>query len=207
MKPVLFFTVFALLPAGLWAQWDACAIGGGSQTSIDRRGANGFAVTAVGNPLGGPADTIAFVSGSAKLEGDCEIITRVTRLQDATWEWAEGGLMLRETLGTDSKFVALACTQSHGLHSYARTQPAAALTNQEDGAYKLPYWIKLVRQGNHVLGYKSSDGMIWIQTDDVTVPMRKFLWVGAFATSGPGPAVTVVFDHIVIHMAADASAK
>ncbi|MDE3084147.1 MAG: hypothetical protein KGJ37_02865 [Verrucomicrobiota bacterium] len=145
---------------------------------------------------------IAFASDQSKLFGDCEIVTRVaavsSELKQNKQNWA-AGIMMRETLSEGSRFIALACTNGHGVQSFIRSKTDADVTHQEICDCTVPYWLKIARQGDHLLTSKSSDGVIWIQIDDITFKMRHAVWVGLFSTSG-GPAQIVVdFEHTGAH--------
>ena len=189
MKPAPVITGFLLLvltvPA--FADWEGCSIGPDGQSSIQVSGANSFDITATGDPLVGTADSIGFASGPAKLSGDCQIVARVTRISLNSESWVNAGLMLRESLGSGSRFVALACTGTRGVGSFVRSTESGTVARHDDCPdCAPPVWLKIVRTGNHFVCYKSSDGSVWLQVFQTDLVMKKSIWIGVFAISGGG---------------------
>jgi len=198
IKPAHVFTsvLILALAAPAFADWEGCSIGPQGQSSIQVSNASNFTLTASGNPLDGATDSIGFASGQSKLNGDCQIIARVARITPGQQDWATGGLMMRESLGGGSKFVALGCTRMQGVQSFVRSEDSGAVSHQLACAdCTPPLWLKIVRTGNHIAGYKSNDGSVWLQVFATDVAMKKMVWVGVFATNGgSGPDVTLSFE-------------
>lgn len=203
MKPASLLTgvLFLVLTAPVFADWEGCSIGSTSQSSIQTSSANSFAITATGSPLTGASDSIGFASGPGKLNGDCQVVARVSRIESTAQEWVNGGLMIRESLGANSRFVALACTGARGVGSFVRSEESGAVASQDDCPdCTPPIWLKIVRTGNHFTCSKSNDGSVWVQVFQADLPLKKALWVGVFATSGGGPGgnagATISFDRV-----------
>src|SRR5689334_4142499 len=110
--PLLFLAALAALSSPLHAQWTACSVGGDSLAALEKKPPSDFSLTVVGKALTGKSDVIAFASDQSKLIGDCEIVARVasvsSELKQNNQDWV-AGVMMRESLSTGSKFVALAC--------------------------------------------------------------------------------------------------
>jgi len=200
IKPAPVFTSILLLAfaASAFADWEACSIGADTQSSIQTNSANNFALTSSGAPLAGTADSIGFASGPDKLTGDCQIIARVARVSPGQQELAAGGVMIRETIGIGSKFVALGCTRTGGAQSFMRSAEAGEVTHQTSCPdCAAPIWLKIVRTGNHFIAYKSTDGSVWLQVFETNITMKKAVWVGVFATNGgSGPGATISFERV-----------
>ncbi len=197
--PYIFAGALVLgLTASLFGDWQACSIGPTSQTGIETNSANDFALTALGSPLDGQNDDMGFASGPGKLSGDCEIMAHVTKISPGKEDWATGGLMMRESLGGGSKFIAVGCTRGNGVLSFTRGEESDNVLRQENcGDCLPPLWFKIVRRGNHFVSYKSSDGVVWLQVNEADIVMKKSVWVGAFATSGGDTTgVVVAFQRV-----------
>ncbi|HTB80718.1 MAG TPA: hypothetical protein VK717_07515 [Opitutaceae bacterium] len=197
--PYIFAGALVLgLTVSLLGDWQACSIGPTSQTGIETNSSNDFTLTALGSPLDGQNDDMGFATGPGKLSGDCEIMAHVTKISPGKEDWATGGLMMRESLGGGSKFIAVGCTRGHGVLSFTRSEESDNVLRQENcGDCLAPIWVKIVRRGNHFVSYKSSDGVVWLQVNEADIVMKKSVWVGAFATSGgDATGVVVTFQRV-----------
>jgi len=214
MKTRIIFAsiLLQILTVPLWADWGACSIGASgaagdngpqilTSSSDTGNGTTDFSLTATGTPLADKTDSLGFASGPAKIKGDCEIVAQVVGVSQGTQDWAAGGLMIRENYGADSRFFAAGCTRSHGIQSFVRNEQGTVVAAQQNCSdCNPPIWLKIVRQGNHFTSYKSMDGRIWLEINEADVPMKKAVWVGAFATSGGGaPAAEIDFAHVTAH--------
>ncbi len=195
---VLASTLLLAFTSPLFGEWDGCSIGQSSQSTIETYSANSLAITVSGAPLLGQADTLSFVSGPGKLTGDCEMIARVMKISSGLQEWAAGGVMMRETLGDGSKFIAAACTRLHGVQVFLREKDDTEVVRQQDCAdCAPPLWLKISRTGSHFAVFKSSDGIVWLQIYQSDMAMKKSAWVGAFATNGGDrPPAVITFDRL-----------
>ncbi|MGA3008230.1 MAG: hypothetical protein ABSE59_10100 [Opitutaceae bacterium] len=212
MKHTLLFAsiMLSIMPLSLMADWGACNVGTVSdigvqiQSKTDDADFTAFTLSAAGAALSGKTDAIGFATGQAKLKGDCEIVAQVTNISVGDQDSAGGGLMIRENFGPSSKFFAAGCTRGHGIRSYIRSRESGPIAREENCTdCNPPTWLKIVRQGDHFTSYKSMDGRIWLQINEGDVPMKKAVWVGAFATSGGGqPVAEIGFDHVVARQTA-----
>ena len=200
MKPafVLASTLLLAFAAPLFGEWDGCSIGQNGQSTIETYSANSFAITVTGAPLAGQADTLGFVSGPGKLNGDCEMVARLTKISPGQQEWAAGGVMMRDNLGDGSKFIAAACTREHGVQVFLRDKDDAEIVRQQDCSdCTPPLWLKITRAGNHFVVSKSNDGIVWLQIYQSDLAMKKSAWVGTFATNGGGrESAVITFDRL-----------
>jgi hypothetical protein len=205
MKTSLIFAsiILPILTVPLRADWGACSVGpAGVQIQADPvekpDGTLYFTISADGAPLADKTDALGFASAPAKMKGDCEIVVQVVKISQGKQEWAAGGIMMRENYTAGSRFFAVACTRAHGIQNFVRPADSAAVGAQENCSdCNPPTWLKIVRQGNHFTSYKSMDGRIWLEITEAEVPMKKALWVGAFATGGGGsPGADISFGHV-----------
>jgi regulation of enolase protein 1 (concanavalin A-like superfamily) len=119
-----------------------------------------------------------------QIQGDTEIIARVLTVED-TFNHAKAGVMLRESLSADSKHAEACVTPVDGTQFLTREQTSgktlAAHTGLDKG--KLPYWVKLVREGEKFSGYESSDGQKWNLIGATNIVMPQQLYVGLVTSS------------------------
>jgi len=101
------------------------------------------------------------------LKGDGSLTARVISIGGpGTDAWRKAGVMMREELTDNSRHVMMAMTPTEG-HS-AALQFRYFIKDQysgsfHGGSYPLPYWVRIVREGDTFTGYISSDGENWQQ--------------------------------------------
>ena len=118
------------------------------------------------------------------IEGDGQIIARVTAV-DNTNEHAKSGVMFRESLEAGARHACMVVTPVDGVQFLRRPVANAATipNNPRINRGVLPYWVKLVRQGDRFLGYESLDGVNWILCGVDTVAMPSRILVGLVGSS------------------------
>ncbi|MCB0555954.1 MAG: hypothetical protein KDD02_20580 [Phaeodactylibacter sp.] len=126
-----------------------------------------------------------------ELCGDFEVTVKVESVTPNGY----AGLMAREAGAPGSRMVGLYSNHSPMLRWEARI---AANANKAVNFFSrpLPYWLRLVRQGNLFYGYYSFDGVSFSVVTAQVLPMNACLQVGMAAFSNiPGSAATAVFSH------------
>jgi streptogramin lyase len=145
--------------------------------------------------------------------GDGEITARILSIE-YTHEWAVAGVMIRESLGADSKYAFMALTPSGNTAFLQRSIAGGVMnsSNSAPGKITLPCWVKVVRQGNRFTGYYSADGTNWVaQPNDetvypdpqgrnpATIDMAENVYIGLAVTSHrDGVLCRAMFDNVVI---------
>ncbi|MDP4097814.1 pectinesterase family protein [Paenibacillus sp. P96] len=119
-----------------------------------------------------------------QLTGNGEIVARIERVT-ATDDGAEAGVMVRESLNPDSRFVGLFIPYVKGGQKYI------GMTRKSDGGkielkepetlVSTPYWVKIVRLGDQFTSLTSSDGQNWTVFDSVTMPLSETVYFGLAA--------------------------
>ena len=133
-----------------------------------------------------------------QLTGDGSITARVTGQQN-TNPWAKAGLMIRESLATNSKFAMAIVTPSNGTMFSHRSETGAWAANGTASSYAMPLWLKLTRAGNVITAYKSTNGTSWTLTGSKTIAMNATVNVGLAVTSHKvGTLSTAKFDNLTI---------
>jgi regulation of enolase protein 1 (concanavalin A-like superfamily) len=119
-----------------------------------------------------------------QINGDTEIVARVLTVEN-TLNHAKAGIMFRESLAADARHAEACVTPVDGTQLLARIETAgktsAAHTGLDKG--KLPYWVKLVREGEKFSGYESPDGQKWNLIGATNIVMRQQLYVGLVTSS------------------------
>ena len=113
--------------------------------------------------------------------------------------WMKAGLMLRETLADDSRNAALFVTRSNGLDFQWR--PTGGMGTLQTVSSNYPgtgYWLKLVRNGDWLGGYISTDGITWTLFDwEAISSLKPQVFVGlAVSSHGTSGFSTANFDQV-----------
>ena len=145
-----------------------------------------FTVAGSGYDIGGTEDDLHFLYQT--LTGDGSITARVTSLSNSH-DYAQGGLMIRDSLAADAKRFGLVLTQDEGMGSYLRTSTGGNTTSyypQQNTAFA-PSWIRITRSGNLFTTYQSDNGVDWIQFGSArTVTMGSTVYIGLAAAEAGG---------------------
>jgi hypothetical protein len=118
------------------------------------------------------------------LTGDGSVTARVVELtgdEGFTHEWAQVGIMVRESTEPGARYAAIMVTPGHGVRLQANYDTDIA--GSDDTA---PRWLRLTRTGTTVTGYESADGTSWSEVGTVELgDLPATVEVGMFAAS-PG---------------------
>ena len=150
--------------------------------------ANGtFTVEASGADIWNRADQFHYVYQS--LSGDGEIVARVTGLAD-TDPWAKAGVMMRESLASNSKHAMTALTARNGVESVRRVTTGAQAASTRQGGVAAPVWLRLVRAGDTFTSSYSTDGSAWTDIYEVEISMAETVYVGLATTAHTDEVLT-----------------
>jgi len=199
--------VLAALPPGWAAQEIANPVMTTPGTANELGGV--FTLTASGDDIWGTNDELEYAY--LPLRGDGEISARVVSVTGGDNEWRKAGVMIRETLTDTSKHVHMLLSHpdySHGNHwahvlalQFRPTTSGSSSGGDgvPSGYAGMPYWIKLVRQGNIFTAYRSPDGVTWTRFSSTIVNMSKDVYIGLSLTSHSRTQVTTVtFDNVSV---------
>lgn len=133
-----------------------------------------------------------------KLSGNITISARVKHIGNI-YGWAKGGVMIRETLNTDSKHAICAMTPGNGFAMQWR-ENTNDWSYSEDTAGTAPGWVKLERLGTTMNSYFSLDGVMWNLLHSATIAMSDTVYIGLANCSHIDATLNdAVFDNIVIN--------
>ncbi|MGC2830144.1 MAG: IPT/TIG domain-containing protein, partial [Candidatus Acidiferrum sp.] len=132
------------------------------------------------------------------LPGDGTIVARVASVQGSS---AQAGVMIRETLNpgaTDGN--TFYWNGNSYVSFFYRSTTGGGATGGSQGGLSLPYWVKLVRSGNIISAYRSSNGTTWTQTgSNQTITMAQNVYIGLVVSSTNTTALaTATFDNVSV---------
>jgi hypothetical protein len=118
-----------------------------------------------------------------ELSGAAAIIAKVESLEN-TDPWAKAGVMIRDTLESDSANAAVLITPENGVRFQYRSSAGANTSRYFAEGITAPQWVKLERTtGGLVRAYYSADGTTWTPFNLVQVRMSMPVYIGLAVTS------------------------
>jgi hypothetical protein len=169
------FSNVSAAPAGPWSDASIGKAGGMVTTDGPQ-----FTVKGIGIDIWGTSDQFEFVYQPCS--GDCTITARVTGLQN-TNQWAKAGVMLRETLSAGSRQADVIVSPSKGIAMQYRSATGGSSASAGALAGAAPGWVRLVRRGNSITGFWSTDGLNFTQVGTLTMPLNPTIFAGLAVTS------------------------
>ncbi len=113
------------------------------------------------------------------LRGNGQIIARLVESQNPS---KQRGVMIRETLATNSAFAWMAVTNG-SVRFDRHIQAIGNIISTSETNVTAPRWLRLVREGNAFSGFHSHDGTNWVQLSADTLEMPQDVLVGVAASS------------------------
>lgn len=157
-----------------------------------------FTVAGAGADIGGRSDAFRYVYQS--LSGDGSIVARVPS-QTGTSSSAKAGVMIRETLNSNSRFVFMDVTVAKTYGLLIRTSTGGKASSYSGGTMATApnNWVRLVRVGNTLTAYKSSDGVKWTLVKSCSLTMAPTIYIGLAVTSRSTTSLsTARFDNMTV---------
>ena len=151
-------------------------IGGSSSISSS----NVVTINASGADIWGTSDQFHFAY--VRVTGNVDILLRVDSVP-ATSTWAKVGVMIRASLAANSAHAFSLVSYSRGLAFQRRPTTGGDSVNTAGEAAAAPRWVRLIRLGNVVTAYSSSDGVNWTAIASDTIQLGSTAYVGIAATS------------------------
>ena len=155
-----------------------------------------FSQTGSGTDIWNNADAFNFIY--QPLNGNGTITARVVTLGDSD-PWSKGGVMVRATLTAGSTQGVTAVTPGNGVVFQDRETTGAASNSWSGADITAPYWVRVQRTGNTVIGSSSPDGINWttIETDTVTLPSTVYVGM-ALCAHNNALINSATFDNVSI---------
>ena len=155
-----------------------------------------FTVAGSGADIWSTNDTFQFVY--APMTGDGEIRAQVVSVQN-TDPWAKVGVMIRESLTTNSRNAYMAITRSNGATFQRRTNNLGVTgRTMTVSSITAPYWVRLTRTGNVFQASISASGSSWTAVGgNFTCSMSTTAYAGLAVTAhNSGLLNSSVFDNV-----------
>jgi hypothetical protein len=166
----------ALLPP-----WQSLDIGSGRSPGSASITNGAYTVRGAGN-INSSGDNFCFLYQS--LSGDGEIRAQIGSLQN-TGAGALGGVMIRESLTSGSKYAFVGISPTGNIRWQRRTNTGGGTSSTKGGTGILPnIWVRVLRKGNTLYGYKSTNGSSWTQLNSSIVSMAPNIYIGLAVASG-----------------------
>ena len=144
--------VFGALPSP-WQNQDIGNVGASGSSAYSN---DVFTVSGSGADIWDTADEFHYVY--QPYSGTVQIIAQVTSQTD-TDDWAKAGLMIRETLSSNSKHAMMIITPSNGSSFQHRPETGGGSNHTTPfNGLTAPCWLKLIRSESEFKGYSSTDG-------------------------------------------------
>jgi autotransporter-associated beta strand protein len=215
--------IFAASPAAapLPSPWLAQDVGG--VLGRGASGTDGGTFTLIGSGYGIGTDDDQFQFLHQPIIGDVTITARVIASQD-TGSNAMAGVMIRSSLGSDvaDALMVFDCgaqssifehraeaadLATYGLKVYGEPDEGSGEPSGSGGGSttvvsqpaSAPLWVRLVRSGNTLSGFTSTNGTDWASQGSATVVLAPAVEVGLAVTSGAYDRLnTATFDNVTV---------
>lgn len=161
---------------------------------VTRDPAGAFLIKAGGTDLWNNTDNGHFIY--RLIQGDCELVARVASLSK-TGLATKAGIMMRDSLKWEARNVALVAMSGGGLSQQVRPKAANPTTNVKAPG-NLPHWLKLVRKGDTITGFRSADGKTWTEVAKQKLDgLPAGIYVGlAISANTANTAATAKIDNV-----------
>jgi len=106
--------------------------------------------------------------------------------QTNSFVWAKAGIMLRDSIEPDSKFVMLLATPSvNGIRVHYRSEVGEDCKDISKRNVSFPVWFKIVRENETVRFYISNDEIVstWELFSELQIKLNKSVYAGFAVTS------------------------
>ena len=160
-----------------------------------------FVVNSYGTAgIGGTADSNSFLYTNAT--GDFTITARFSDAALTGSDKDKFGLMIRESLATDSKMSSITAADSENRFVWFVNRANTGGTTPWVGGdthTRVASWFRLERKGNIINSYQSDDGVLWFKVGASNITMNSSIFAGLFVASGvTGGTTSITFDNVTI---------
>lgn len=188
---------------GLPAGWSGGNLGSVGVPGTFSQAGGTWTVSGSGTDIWNAADGGTFVRQS--VSGDVRITARVNSVGN-TNAWAKAGVMVRESTAAGSRHAFTCVTPGNGVAFQRRLSTNATSSHTAGPKVAAPYWVRLERIGNTLIGSCSTNGSTWVEVRRDTVSMSATVLVGLAVTShANGTACTATFSNVEIISAPSAA--
>jgi hypothetical protein len=156
-------------------------------------GAGAYTVNGAGGGVGGINDSFTYLK--IQTSGNVEMMTKITSQQNTT-NYATAGLMIRESLASDSAQASVSVSPLNGVNFSTRALKILP-TDHPDSTTTLgpsvaaPIWIKIVKSGDTISGFSSTTGYSgWSLIGQTNLKLTSSFYVGFAVASNLDPTLS-----------------
>jgi hypothetical protein len=140
-----------------------------------------YTITSTGTDIWAGSDEFHFAF--KEVDGAVKIIAKVDSLQN-TNGFAKAGVMIRDTLEPDARYVGVFITPENGVRFQYRTADGGFTDREFVEGITAPQWVRIERTtGSLVRAYYSEDGNTWNRFSLMQVSMSMPVYAGLAVTS------------------------
>jgi endonuclease/exonuclease/phosphatase family metal-dependent hydrolase len=188
------------LPSG-WATRDIGSVGAVGSSSGS---GSTFTVSGAGADVWGYDDAFRFTYRT--MTGNGSLVAQVSTIEQVN-AWTKAGVMMRDSLTTNSPHAFMFVTPGKGVVFQRRKQPGGMSYSTTGATAGAPYSVKLVRSGDSFTSYLSRDGVSWTLVGTTTIAMADTIYVGlAVSSHVAGNVATATFASTSVSAGGSASA-
>ncbi len=181
--------------------WIASNVGSPALTGTAFDTSGVFNISGGGTGVAGANDQFEYIYRA--LGGNGTIIAEVNS-QTNTNASAGAGVMIRSSLASNAAEVSMGVTPGSGAVFLSRDTTGGITSTNSSTGITAPYWVKLVRNGNIITGYDSTNGSSWVMVSSAIVPMSGSLYIGMYDTSHNAATASVAtISNVTLMIAAD----
>jgi regulation of enolase protein 1 (concanavalin A-like superfamily) len=165
------------------------------------KNSNVYTITAAGQDVWGTEDSFHFIN--QQRSGDFTVSALVSNVLSEN-EWVKAGVMIRASTAANAPHMMSVFSNKYGGYKLWR-QVASGETdssgiNWESAVAQKLGWVRVQRKGDTFTGFKSFDGIHWIQVNEpVKITMPSQVQVGlALCSANNWEYATVTFQHFEI---------
>ncbi|HEX7261460.1 MAG TPA: DUF1349 domain-containing protein, partial [Luteolibacter sp.] len=176
--------------------WQTADIGAtGLQGSAEYFG-SAYTVKGAGT-LDNTSDKFRFVYQT--ISGDGEMTARI-KTPGNTGTGVRVGVMIRDSLATNSMYAFMGADGANNFYWQRRSSTGGNDSTSVEGSGTAPnLWVRVVRTGNTLRGYKSADGASWTLVNSRNITMGANIYVGMVGASGSTTTLnTSVIDNVTV---------
>ncbi|MGN6643881.1 MAG: alginate lyase family protein, partial [Verrucomicrobiota bacterium] len=179
------------------APWTASDLGTPAIPAWAKEDAGALTLAAAGTSVAGSAEQGGLLS--APIAGDVQITAQLIS-QSGGGADARAGLALRDSASAGARGVCVVCSPSGGAADVVvRTQAQSSASVSTRILAQGSAWLRLVRFGDSISIYASSNAVSWTLLDSATVPMNSQVQAGLLVFSGTADMpVQAVFENVLI---------
>lgn len=196
-------------PAPATEAWESIDIGVVAfEGDADADGDGSIVVTASGSDVWSGEDGFHFTYQA--LEGDGALTVRVDAMQAAD-VWTKVGVMVREDLSPGARNAFVLLTDANGALFQRRASVGGATSDTlSDGTLmqavdaSAPWWLRIERQGDVLIGSHSPDGQAWSELGRLTIALAQDAFIGmAVSSRSQDSTATTTFSNVTLARSPD----